>query len=83
MVGFTISQIGSNVDISSSETTSNLLTWSLWQLAENQDVQIKLREEISRYSQNYSGEVSVGQYDKMKYTLAFIKVRVGQSIVFE
>lgn len=56
------------------ETTSNVLTWSLWELAKNQGVQSKLRDEILQYAQPSSGEVSVSEYENMKYTVAFIKV---------
>ncbi|KAJ9125098.1 hypothetical protein QFC22_000051 [Naganishia vaughanmartiniae] len=37
------------------ETSSNALTWCLWQLAQHQDVQDKLREEVAAVGDDYPG----------------------------
>ncbi|KAJ9104770.1 hypothetical protein QFC19_003911 [Naganishia cerealis] len=37
------------------ETSSNALTWCLWQLAQHQDIQDKLREEVAAVGDDYPG----------------------------
>ncbi|KAI0074875.1 cytochrome P450 [Panus rudis PR-1116 ss-1] len=59
------------------ETTSNTLTWALYELARHPDVQSKLREEIRRTQAivRHRGEaqVTATDMDNMPYLLAFLK----------
>jgi len=71
--GEVIDQMGAII-LAGHETTSNTLSFALWELAKNHAIQDKLRAEIQLYSQNYLGEpIPVTEYDGMEYTVAFIK----------
>ena len=59
------------------DTTSNTISWTLLQLAQQPDVQTKLREEIreARRRLGGSGEFTAKDLDGIKYLQAVVKVR--------
>jgi cytochrome P450 len=61
--------------IAGHDTTSNTLSWILWELAKNPDAQSRLREEIKSMRSKKTGDVAftVTDYDNMPFLNAVIK----------
>lgn len=57
------------------------MSWALWELAKNQTIQAKLREEILEFRQNFGDRIPSSEYEKMEYTVIFIKVFLVYCIV--
>lgn len=49
------------------ETSASAITFCMYELAKNQNIQEKLREEIDRITEEYNGEVTYESLMKMKY----------------
>lgn len=59
------------------ETSASTLTWLLYELSKHPEQQERMRKEIAEVRSKYleRGELTVSDYDSMKYTNAVIKVR--------
>ncbi|TFK50720.1 cytochrome P450 [Heliocybe sulcata] len=55
------------------ETTSNSLTWTLWELAKHPEVQTRLRNEIREAELKARGELSLSDIEHMPYLQAVLK----------
>ena len=57
------------------ETTANVLTWALWELANHPAIQAILREEIRAARARAGSDLSAIDLDAMPYSIAVIKAR--------
>ena len=57
------------------ETTANVLTWALWELANHPAIQANLREEIRAARARAGSDLSAIDLDAMPYSMAVIKAR--------
>ncbi|XP_063929812.1 cytochrome P450 6A1-like [Zophobas morio] len=67
---FTLEQIAAQsfgLFLGGFETTSNSLSWTMYELAKNQDIQNKVREEINAVVATYGGKVTYDGIQDMKY----------------
>ena len=60
--------------VAGTETSASTLTWMLYELAKNPSLQSAVREEIRLARESMRGEFTISDLDKMKLTLAVIKV---------
>ncbi|KZT40727.1 cytochrome P450 [Sistotremastrum suecicum HHB10207 ss-3] len=67
----------SAIMIAGHETTSNSVTWTLWELAKHPDIQDRLRSEIRSFvfeaSERGLDAIPAEDYEKMAYTTAVMK----------
>ena len=61
--------------VGGTETSASTLTWMLYELAKSQSLQSAVRDEIRLAREHTMGEFTINDLDKMKLTLAVIKVR--------
>jgi cytochrome P450 len=72
-------QLHSTLLLAGHETTSNTITWALFELAKHPEIQSRLRAEIGETEAaiHARGNVdfSIADFDSMPYTTAVMKVR--------